>query len=200
MIYSPALALSINTDIAVVKVHFSSKLEVWGRCLFSFHLLFVSGDSICFSVGGGSFLFSAKASNNDPQSAFVHFLSDNTWIKNTFFSQPSFLLLHLDGYDSLTCTSFYLHSGQWWLYILPVFLSSHFSGNTQEVLQCHHSVWGTLSCNIFFLQFSKLPCSHHPRRGGSCGELLTYLPAPWRDTRYYFRHLRVSGNLIPWSK
>lgn len=86
MIYCPALFFfSINTDIAVVKVHFSLKLGVWGRCLFSFHLLFVNGDSICFSVGGGSFLFSAKASNNDPQSRFVHFLSDKYMDKKTHF-------------------------------------------------------------------------------------------------------------------
>lgn len=73
------------------------------RCLFSFHLLFVYSDNQhLFRCGRWFIFFAVEASNNDPHSGFVHFLPEITGVKKQFSDQLSFLLLHLDGCDSLT--------------------------------------------------------------------------------------------------
>lgn len=80
--------------------------QIWrwrtDACSVFMYFLSIVTASICLDVVGGSFFLSVKASNNDPHSGFAHFLPENTQVKKQFSDQLSFLLLHLDGCDSLT--------------------------------------------------------------------------------------------------
>lgn len=143
VICSSALFFSVLAWTFHWKIHFSSNLEADACAVFVYCLSIVTA-SICLDVVGGSFFFSLKASNNDPQSGFVHFLPENIWVKKQFCNQFLFLLLHLDGCDSLTFiqASLYIQNNSDFLFsqffssvhpfIFPVWPNTSFNALTQR--------------------------------------------------------------------
>lgn len=153
MICPPALAFSINTDISVGKVHFSSNLKVGGRYMFRFHLLFVNSDSVCFGLGSSS-LFLRKSLKQWCSVQVCSFSIRKYTGKNTFSNQPSFLLLHLDGYYLLTFVQAPLYNHDNSDFHLPSFSfscpSSHFSCITQYIIQGPCTQWWGLCLVMLF--------------------------------------------------